>query len=122
MGYNPFANPGQQETVNTGADKITISKTGVTSSARIIANANSTRRSVWINNLGATYLWVGGSNNTTPGVTGLNFGHLNADANTEVRDYRGVIYGVVGASAVTVGVSSAGSSLAPCWVATADIG
>lgn len=122
MSDNINASPIQREVIATGADRISGSKTGITSSAVVIVNANSTRRTLWINNLGSTYLWVGGSNNITPGVTGVNFGHLNADNNTEVEHYRGIIYGVVGASAVTVGVSSVGSSIAPCWVAVLDIG
>jgi hypothetical protein len=111
MGVNNYSMPGQQEVIDTGSDEMTLRKFGVTNNATLLAPSRSTRRSVWMNNLGGTNLWLGASSNTQVGVSGINFGYVNPGSNLEIRNYRGDIYGIVG-----------GDSISPVWVATADIG
>jgi hypothetical protein len=129
MGFNDFTMPGQQEVVSTGSDLVTISKVGVTSSAKLVVSANPTRRSLWLNNLGTSHnlagdtcVWLGASTNVSSGITGINFGYLNAGSNTALEHYRGPVYATVGASTATYGVSSRGSSTNVLWIAYADIG
>lgn len=129
MGFNNNSAPNQQEIIATGADRVTLGKYGVTSSPMLIASPNSTRRSIWIMSLGTTVnragdtiTWLGTSTNMSSGITGINFGFVNAGNNFVLENYRGPIYAATGTSSATYGVSSVGSSMNIMWLSVADIG